>query len=200
MSANKGVVEDFIVFTEKEHHLRKTFFAIGMACTMAAASMAHAAGNAAPFGVELGVATMEQVKAMLGPNAKREDSGQNQYTKGPMFDVDGASLNVEGVKLARFVFDQANVLAGVIVIMDKDPKGLYKTLSAKYKPVSNKIDKFMNYGTAHLEKGDSVILIEAPHLDFTMEVDYITKSLMASWKQTTAEQAASKQKRKAEAL
>ena len=180
--------------------MKKSVFAVGVACAMALAPMAHAAGNAAPFGVELGVATMEQVKTTLGPNVKREDSGPNQYTKGPMFDVDGASLDIEGVKLARFVFDRANVLAGVIVIMDKDPKGLYKTLSAKYKPVSNKINNFMNNGSARLEKGDSVILIEAPHLDFTMEVDYLTRSLFASWQQSTAEDAASKKKRKAEAL
>lgn len=180
--------------------MKKSVFAPAVACAMVLASTAHAAGNAAPFGVELGVATMEQVKTTLGPNVKSEDSGPNAYTKGPMFDVDGTTLDVEGVQKVRFVFDRSNVLAGVIVLMNKDPKGLYKTLSAKYKPVSNKIDNFMNYGSARLEKGDSVILIEAPHLDFSMEVDYLTRSLFASWQKSTAEEAASKKKRKAEAL
>lgn len=63
--------------------------------------------------------------------------------------------------------------------MKKSPVTVYKTLSGKYKTVSNKIDSFMNYGSARLVKGDSFIEIDAPHLSLSMEVRYLTKAFMA---------------------
>ena len=164
-------------------------------------SFVSAAGNnAAPFGVELGVATMEQVKATLGTDVKVTNAGPNKFTEGQMLDVLGPDLNVEGVQGVRFVFDKSDVLAGVIVVMDKDPNGLVKSLGAKYKLKKNNINKFMNNGSATFEKGDSVILVDAPHMSFTMEVDYLTKSMYALYNRTTANEAAQKQKRKETAL
>ena len=175
----------------------KFFPGLLIASAMLCSPFVSAAGNnAAPFGVELGVATMTQVKATLGADVKMTDAGPNKFTGGPMLDVLGPDLNVDGVQGARFVFDKSNVLAGVIVVMDKDPNGVVKSLGAKYKLKKNNINKFMNNGSATFEKGDSVILLDAPHMSFTMENDDLTKSMHALYNRTTADEAAQKQKRK----
>lgn len=142
-----------------------------------------AAENAMPFGVEVGVSTLRQVQQQLGNRAPLQPAGQNRFSGGNMFDVDGAGLEVEGVNKATFIFDASDVLAGVVVSMAKDPKSLARSFSGKYKVVANRINSFMNYGYAKFQKGDSVIEIDAPHLSFQMEVRYVTSQLLAAFTQ-----------------
>ena len=156
--------------------------------------------NAAPFGMELGVATLAQVRQEIGDSSPLEDEGINKYTEGKMVSTDGRGLGVEGVQSVLFIFDKSEVLAGVIVTMPKDPVRIFKMLSNKYKVVSNKIDSFMNFGSARLEKGASVVEINAPHLSFAMEVRYLTKSFVAAHNRIVQEEAAEKERRKASAL
>jgi len=165
------------------------------------ATGAHAAPtNAAPFGMEVGVATLKQVKEEIGATSGLVEVGINKFTEGPMYKTDGAGIDVEGVNSVLFIFDTKQVLAGVIVEMPKDPSGVYKTLSSKYKVISNKIDKFMNNGYAQLRKGGSIIEISAPHMSFSMEVRYVTDALMKSFNQTTQTEKAETQRKKANAL
>ncbi len=117
-----------------------------------------------------------------------------------MVSTDGSALGVEGVQSVLFIFDKSDVLAGVLVTMPKDPVGIFKTLSTKYKVVSNRIDSFMKYGSARLEKGASVVDIDAPHLSFSMEVRYMTKSFVAAHNRIVQEEAAAKERKKASAL
>ena len=156
--------------------------------------------NAAPFGMELGVVTLAQVRQEIGDSSPLEDEGTNKYTEGKMVSTDGRVLGVEGVQSVLFIFDKSEVLAGVIVTMPKDPVRIFKMLSTKYKVVSNKIDSFMNFGSARLEKGASVVEIDAPHLSFAMEVRYLTKSFVAAHNRIVQEEAAEKERRKASAL
>ncbi len=156
--------------------------------------------NAAPFGLELGVATFAQVSQEIGNSSPLQDEGINKYTEGKMVSTDGSALGVEGVQSVLFIFDKSDVLAGVLVTMPKDPVGIFKTLSTKYKVVSNRIDSFMKYGSARLEKGASVVDIDAPHLSFSMEVRYMTKSFVAAHNRIVQEEAAAKERKKASAL
>lgn len=181
--------------------MKHTVLASIASIMMLIASLAHAAGgNAAPFGMEVGVATQAQVKASIGAKSKLQDKGINKYTMGRMLGTDGAGLEVDGVQSVLFIFDKNDVLAGAILTMTKDPKGLYSMLSGKYKTVSNRIDNFMNFGYARLEKGDSWVEIDAPHLSFEMEVRYVTKALLAAFNQTSSQEEQTKQKNKASAL
>lgn len=161
---------------------------------------AFAVGNASPFGVEVGVATLSEVQKKIGSQTRFQQTGVNKYSGGKMYEANGSGLNVEGVDMIAFIFDPAEVLAGVLVSMPKDPKSLAKTFSGKYQVVSNRIDNFMNYGYAQFQKGDTVIEINAPHLSFEMEVRYITKKLMKAFLQQSDAESAAKQKRKADSL
>jgi len=181
--------------------MRKTMRALVLGLlAFLGSNIALAANNATPFGVEVGVATLADVQKTIGTKTRMSESGINKFTGGKMFAADGAGLDVEGVNGITFIFDQANVLAGVIVKMPKDPRSLAKTFSAKYKLVSNRIDNFMNYGYAKFQKGATIIEIDAPHLSFDMEVRYITTNLMAAFLQQSGAEQAAKQKRKADSL
>lgn len=167
---------------------------------LACASSVAIAENATPLGLEVGVVTLAQVQKQVGSQTRLNPTGTNKYSGGKMFEADGGGLNVEGVKSVVFIFDQADVLAGLLVTMPKDPKSLVKTFNGKYKLVNNKVDNFMNFGTAQFTKGDTVIDIDAPHLSFDMEVRYLSKRLRDAFMQQSNAEAAAKQKRKADSL
>lgn len=158
------------------------------------------AENASPLGLEVGVATLAQVQKQIGAQTRLNPTGTNKYSGGKMLKADGAALNVDGIKNVTFIFDTADVLVGVLVAMPKDPKSLVKTFSGKYKLVNNKVDNFMNYGSAQFSKGDTVIDIDAPHLSFDMEVRYLSNRLRDAFMQQSNAETAAKQKRKADSL
>lgn len=92
---------------------------------------------------------------------------------------DGQGLGVEGLTKLVAIFDKTKTLVAVVMTMPKNVNSTYSKLSEKYKTVSNNIDLFMGNGSAKLEKGDSWVMIEAPHLSFQMDVMYATKGFMA---------------------
>lgn len=165
-----------------------------------ASQLALAAGNATPFGVEVGIASLAEVQKKIGSQTLLRQKGINQYSNGKMLEGDGRDLDVEGVDKVTFIFDSSDILVGVLVSMQKDPKSLVKAFVGKYQIVSNRIDSFMNYGYAKFQKGESVIEIDAPHLSFSMEVRYLTKKFMAVFLQQSAADEALKQKKKANGL
>jgi hypothetical protein len=156
--------------------------------------------NAAPLGLEIGYANLASVKEKIGRITKLDDAGINQYSGGPMLISDGKGLDVDGLSSVSFIFDNNQILAGVVMKLPKNAKETFATLAKKYKPAENKIDSFMDYGYARLSKGDSFIEVDAPHLSFEMEVRYLTKKLMASFKQQTTNSDAKKKKKKEDQL
>lgn len=173
---------------------------IGGFVLFVASSLAFAGNNAAPLGLEVGAATYGQVQSSLGSKVKLEPAGTNKFTEGRMVKANGDGLEIDGLQSVSFIFSKSDVLEGVILTMNKDPKGIYKTLSQKYKTETNRIDEFMNKGYAKLSKGNSFIEIDAPHMSFSMEVRYVTKGLMDSYSNTVSNENAAKQQKKANAL
>ena len=158
------------------------------------------AQNASPLGLEIGMANLAQVQKQIGSQTRLNPTGTNKYSGGKMYEADGSGLNVDGVKSVTLIFDQSDLLVGVLVSMPKDPKSLVKNFSGKYKLVNNKVDSFMNYGTAQFTKGDTVIDIGAPHLSFDMGVRYLSKRLRDAFTQQSNAETAAKQKRKSVSL
>lgn len=171
--------------------IKATVFGL-IAFTMSAVASAE---NAAPFGFELGVATLAEVKSDMKDS---RNEGTNPYSHGPMLRASGGG--VDGVQDVLFIFNPDQVLAGVVVTMNKDPVSTMKSLQKKYKMTSNRVDSFMNKGNADFVKGDSVIKLEAPHLSFTQTVTYLTNNLWASYTSSVRDDAAQRQRRKDSAL
>lgn len=158
------------------------------------------AANAVPFGFEVGVASEADVQKHFSNKGSWDLAGVNKFTQGKMYQVAKEALDVDGANSALFIFSPNGVLEGVVVGMAKDPKSLAKSFAGKYKPISNKIDNFMNYGYARYRKGDSFIEIDAPHLSFEMEVRYLTKSLADTFTRQVADEASAKKSKKESSL
>lgn len=149
------------------------------------------AQNAAPLGLELGVADMSQVKKDVGSKTTLSPNGVNKYSHGPMLESNGNGLGIDGLTDIVFIFDTKNKLAGVLMTLPKQEsfgdmensgfKKVYKSLSSKYKIVKKNI-QFVGDSYALFKQGDSVVELNAPHLSFDMQVNYLTNSLSASFK------------------
>lgn len=156
------------------------------------------ANNAAPLGLELGVATYAQVKQQVDGKTSLSDAGTNKYSGGKMLQGHGDGLGIEGLSEITFIFDQSEKLAAVLMTMPKD--SFQPTLSAlakKYKLVAKEVP-FVGNASAKLQQGDSVIELNAPHLSFEMSVQYLTKSLKQSYAQQSSKERSNKEKKQAD--
>jgi len=72
--------------------------------------------------------------------------------------------------------------------MNHDAQHVFNILSRKYSVINNGINSFMDNGSAKLEKGDSIILIDAPNMSFSMDISYVTKELDRSFNASEANQ------------
>jgi hypothetical protein len=104
--------------TAKEQAMRrmKALATAMLASVALATSMAFAEQeqpvNAAPLGMELGVATYAQVKQAI---EGASDAGSNAYSGGRMLRSDGRGLDVEGLRNVVFIFDKSDVLVGAVL-------------------------------------------------------------------------------------
>ena len=156
--------------------------------------------NASPLGLEIGYANLSGVKQKLGSMTSLSEAGTSEHTGGKIFSSDGQGLGVDGLSKFITVFDKSETLVAVIMTMPKNVDSTYSKLSEKYKPVSKNVDEFMGYGSAKLEKGDSLIILEAPHLSFAMDVVYATKEFMATSERNAAAAKAKKEQEQKDKL
>ena len=146
------------------------------------------------LGVEIGASTVQQVKTALAKQARVSDAGNNQYSGGPMLKTDGASYDIDGLTEVLYIFDNQKKLAGVILTMDKSRfDAIFGALSAKYK-VAEQERPFVGNQYARFHTADSIIEIDAPHLNFDMEVRYVRKDLMQKFNAQSQAEAEAKKK------
>lgn len=164
------------------------------------AHQAVAASNAVPLGVEIGVATLEQVKKDIGGRTRLSDAGTNAYSEGPMLKGDGVGLEIDGLSEIVFIFDKTNKLAGVLMTLPKGGMGsenvrkVMGMLGEKYKTVQKNIPHVGNaYG--RFKQGASTVEVDAPHMSFTMEVRYLSDALLASFNQRSQQERTEKQQK-----
>lgn len=164
------------------------------------------AGNAAPLGLEIGVATLAQVQKEVGSISKLADGGINLYSGGKMLTGSGKGLGVDGLNEISFIFDQGDLLAAVVMKLPKaegmnDLKnGFYKktvnALAAKYKLIERR-EPFVGDAYAMFSQGNSIIELEAPHMGFGMVLRYITKDLRARYNKQSSDDQATKRRNQA---
>ncbi len=155
------------------------------------------AATVAPLGFVVGKATLKEVKAKVPASAKLSLVSTHSNTGGPVFKAQGGAFDIEDLKEVWFVFDEREALVLTALTMDKNGfDRIYQTLAGKYRLVRKDIP-FVGDKYARFEQGDVVIEIDAPHMDFTMTLSYITAALKRQVEQGTREKAAQKKKREA---
>jgi hypothetical protein len=158
-----------------------------------AASGTAAAGNAAPLGVELGVATYDQVKTQIGKLTDLTDAGANKFSGGKVLASTGHGLDVDGLVRVLFIFDKSDVLQGVVMTLEHNFKATFDLLKRKYKLVS-KQTPLPGYGQARFAQGASVITLEAPHMSFEMTLSYLSKPLVDAYRSRSADEKLQREK------
>lgn len=149
-----------------------------------------ASADPAPFGLEIGKATIKDVKAKYGA----QKTGMNKYSNGEMYDLDVSGIDFDGLQKATVVFGQDGKLLAVLTTLPKSKFDyLLSGLSNKYKLISKQIP-FVGNKLARLVDGNTEITLDAPHLSFEMEMNYINKDLWKSYKDQSNQERQQKQK------
>ncbi|HAA83658.1 MULTISPECIES: hypothetical protein [Thermodesulfobacterium] len=156
-----------------------------------------ASNDPSPLGLTLGKATISDLKNKYSAVKK----GINAYSNGEMYEIDTSKTDVEGLNSATAIFDERGLLVAVIM---KFPKGkfgehyyywdkVFKSLRGKYKLVKSRVP-FVGDRYAEFISGNSIIILDAPHLSFTMTLIYAKKDFWNKVLQT--EQKEQQRKRK----
>ncbi len=151
------------------------------------------AANAAPLGLQIGVATLDEVKARMGKVTDLTDGGANKFSGGKTLASTGHGLEVDGLERVLFIFDKSDVLQGVVMTLDHNFKETFELLRKKYKLVS-KQTPLPGYGQARFAQGDSVITLEAPHMSFEMTLSYLSKPLLDAYRSRAAREQQQREK------
>ena len=141
----------------------------------------------APFGLEIGKATVADAEKMY---RIEKTVVKNNFTT---YKVPVNQVNFDGLKELAISFNEKGVLIGVIAKLPKSQfKSIHDSLSKKYKVVSQEIP-FVGDSSAEYASGSTVVLLNAPHLSFDLEMGYIQKNTLSIAKaQKEAKEAAKK--------
>ncbi|MFN3599163.1 MAG: hypothetical protein ACK4VK_05450 [Aquificaceae bacterium] len=140
----------------------------------------------APLGLEIGKATIKEAKERY----RLTYLGINKYTQGEMYKVDVSELDMKYIRECTLLFDKNGKLVAVVMSFSKSGSGrrtpefeyYYKLLREKYSLVESRIP-FVGDTYARFVDGGTEILLEAPHLSFTMTLTYIKKDVLKSIKE-----------------
>ena len=139
--------------------MKRIITALFAALALFASASTLAARNAAPMGFEIGVATIEQVKASIGSKTALQDGGINAYSDGHMLKGEGKGLDVAGLQRILFIFDSKGVLSAVRMTLAKDGfRTMAGQLRGKYKVNAQQLP-FVGDAWVHYYAGESLTLV-----------------------------------------
>ncbi|PSX10483.1 hypothetical protein [Photobacterium angustum] len=148
------------------------------------------------FGMTLGEMSEKELKAKYNVNL----TGKNKYSEGNMYSVPVSSINFEGLQEVTAIFSSDGKLLAVLTSFPKDKFDYLKnTLGGKYKLVSKQIP-FVGNKKATFRDGVTEISLNAPHLSFTMSMNYINDDLMKAFNSKSQSEAKEKQQNEASQL
>jgi hypothetical protein len=130
-----------------------------------------------PFGIKIKETDINDIKSKY----KFKDAGVNQYSQGKMIDLEPTQLNFQGLKNIRLIFGEDGKVLAVLTVIDKSRyNDLLDMLSNKYKLIS-KNGAFVGDMNAEFEDDNTKIFLEAPHLSFNLDLNYIHNNLYQSY-------------------
>jgi len=135
--------------------------------------------NPKPFGLQIGQATIKEVKKKF----KLKDNGINKYSQGKMFNLNPKDLDFDGLKEATIIFSKDEKLLAILLKMPKSKfYNIFNSLDSKYKLLNQKTPR-LGDKNAKFISGNTEISISAAHVGFSMDLEYIDKSLWETYNQ-----------------
>lgn len=167
-----------------------------MAISSLVAATTVCQADPAPFGMALGkMSVMEFTKQF-----KSEYKGVNKYSNGDMFDVPAESLNFDGLQSVTAIFDDHEKL---VAVLTEFPKSRFSTLNSmmksKYHLVRQNIP-FVGDTSAVYRDGKTDITLDAPHMSFTMTVNYVNEHFQKAYDRIQTQEQQAKKKRESNQL
>lgn len=164
------------------HFIKLLLLVVALAPTLAFAQVQV-------VGFEIGTSTVQQVKSQLvKQQAKILDSMTNKFTGGPQFKTDGGGYDIESLSEVVYIFDKDQKLAAVLMVMDKGRfDEIFNFLAGKYKTTA-KQRPFVGDMFARFKAKGTIIELEAPHLGFNMQANYIRDDLYQQFNAQTAQE------------
>lgn len=157
------------------------------------------AADVAPLGFPVGKATKSQVETSLRGKVVLKTLGTNKYSLGPMLSAPGHGFELEGLNEALFVFDRNETLVAVRMQFEKGFMGdrfrkLYAYLRQKY-PVTDQSIPHVGDSWARFRQGNVAIKIDAPHMNFTVTVLYMTQDFEKRFRDALREERQNRKQR-----
>lgn len=150
-----------------------------------------------PFNLQIGHVTLENAKN----HYKLIEEGVNKWTGGLMFNISPISqVDFEGVNEITLIFDQMNVLQGVVAKFHKgDFYSLKELLENKYHTTDVDIkrvgDKFIRFRGAN-----GSVSLDAPHMSHNLSLNFFTDEFENNKKQVIQEEKSEKIRKKSAQL
>ena len=164
----------------------------------------YAEDKVGPFGFGVGTSTILEVQQNLNSFACDFDN-QSVINNGFLFKCDARVFDMEGLTdFVYFIFENkvdqelrgAKLELANLTFNKEMYDSIVASLSSKYKLVS-KHKAFVGDSYARFKKDNVNILVESPHMSFTMSVTYSTENfdkVHQEYKKRQSEENASKQK------
>ncbi|WP_341756721.1 MULTISPECIES: hypothetical protein [unclassified Candidatus Tisiphia] len=133
--------------------------------------------NPTPLGFELNKATISDVEKVYHITKKEKNhwEGYNYY-------VNVRDVKLEGLMELLIICNDGNIIQAVILTINKDNfTEFYQLLSEKYKLVYNQNPRIGNKEIRFADS-DCTIMLDAPHLSFSMSIIYITDEFLTKFK------------------
>ena len=131
--------------------------------------------------VELGVSTLDQVRKIASSSGKVQNSAINPWSQGPTLTVRNGDYGIESLRSVEYIFDSSNKLTAVVMYVGKERfEPIVDTLAGKYK-MTRKVQPFVGDQYARFSTLDGLIEVDAPHMEFVMEVRYMTIGFQRAW-------------------
>ncbi len=147
--------------------------------------------NPKPFDLEINKSNIVD----LNNKYSNEYIGMNQYSEGKMFKINVNELQFDGLEEAIAIYSKDEVLKAILLKLPKSRFDyVFKSLESKYKIVNKKIP-FVGDKSAKFIDDTTDIVIDAPHLNFTMSLEYINQDLYKSFKKTLNQNEEEKKKK-----
>lgn len=140
-----------------------------------------------PLGMEIGQTTLAQAQSSL-PNARWKETGVNKWNGGKMYEISPDATGVDGLQSLTAIFSPEGRLVGLLMTLDKGRlRDVLQALRARYKVEAENVP-FVGDASARFRSGNTLALVEAPHLSFSMTVSYLTDDFYRLYQKSSSEE------------
>ena len=154
----------------------------------------------APLGFALDITSQSDVRKQLESKTTIEKIGANRFTKGVMLKVPGDAFDIRGLHHVVFIFNAVEQLTAVNLTMDKRQfNSVFNHLEEKYQLIKKRVP-FVGNRSARFAHHNATVVMDAPHLKFSMNVIYQTREFEKAYLDTLAKDKAKRQKKEKSAF